>query len=62
MLTLSDRSMISAYTFLSLRRNENYYLYMCHGCGQLYGSAAGFPVIPAGPEFRVRARGPQDPY
>ena len=35
--------------------------YMCHGCGQLYGSAAGFPVIPAGPEFQVGTRGPQDP-
>ena len=33
----------------------------CHGCGQLYGSAAGFPVIPVGPEFQVSARGPQDP-
>ena len=35
--------------------------YMCHGCRQLYGSATGFSVILAGPEFRVRARGPQDP-
>ena len=34
---------------------------MCHGCGQLYGSAAGFPVIPEGPEFRVRTWGLQDP-
>ena len=35
--------------------------YMCHGCGQLYGSAAGFPVILVGPELQVCARGPQDP-
>ena len=34
---------------------------MCHGCGQLYSSAAGFPIILVGPESRVHARGPQDP-
>ena len=31
-------------------------MHICHGCGQLYGSAAGFPVIPVDPELRVRAR------
>ena len=45
------------HTSLSLFDISNY---MCHGCGQLYGSVAGFPVIPAGPEFRVSARGTQD--
>ena len=34
---------------------------MCHGCGQLYSLAVGFPVIPVGPELLVRAWGPQDP-
>ena len=27
----------------------------CHGCGQLYGSAAGFPGIPLGPKLWVSA-------
>ena len=34
---------------------------ICHGCGQLYGSAAGFPVILVGPELQVRAQGSTRP-
>ena len=42
----------------SLHTKKVLKLGMCHGCGQLYGSAAGFPVIPAGLELWVLARGP----
>ena len=35
---------------LSLEALQRIY-YMCHGCGQLYGSATGFSVIPAGLEL-----------
>ena len=43
------------------RISQREHFTMCHGCGQLNGSAMGFVVIPADPEFRVCARGPQDP-
>ena len=42
-------------------RISNAFNTMCHGCGQLYSSTVGFPIILVGPESRVHAWGPQDP-